>query len=177
MASNPRPDPRPDEELVDLVDADDRVVETVTRRRMRAERLRHRAVFIAVRSSAGLLLVHRRSAAKDLWPSRWDVGVGGVVAAGEDYDGAARRELFEEVGVDAVPVPLGGGRYDDDEVELLARCYVVVHDGPITFVDGEVAEARWVDRDGLAALLATVPFVPDSLALLPMEELFPSGLL
>ena len=173
--------PRPDEELVDVVDADDRVVETVPRRRMRAARLRHRAVFIAVRSSAGLLLVHRRSAAKDLWPSRWDVGVGGVVAAGEDYDDAARRELFEEVGVDAVPVPLGGGRhvgrYADDDVDLLARCYVVVHDGPIAFVDGEVAEARWVDRDELAALLATVPFVPDSLALLPMEELFPSGLL
>jgi 8-oxo-dGTP pyrophosphatase MutT (NUDIX family) len=169
--------PRPDDELVDVVDAADRVVETVPRRRMRAERLRHRAVFIAVRSSAGLLLVHRRSASKDLWPSRWDVGVGGVVAAGEDYAAAARRELFEEVGVDAVPVPLGGGRYADDEVELLARCYVVVHDGPITFVDGEVAEARWVDRDGLAALLASAPFVPDSLVLLPMEDLFPSGLL
>jgi isopentenyldiphosphate isomerase len=166
------PDPRPDEELVDVVDADDRVIETVPRRQMRADRLRHRAVFIAVRSSAGLLLVHRRSAAKDLWPSRWDVAVGGVVAAGEDYDLAARRELFEEVGVDAVPNPIGAGRYADDEVDLLARCYVVVHDGPVTFVDGEVAEARWVDRDGLGALLATEAFVPDSLTLLPMEDLF-----
>ena len=141
--------PWPDDELVDIVDAEDRVTTTVPRR-MRAERLRHRAVFIAVRSSAGRLLVHRRSAGKDLWPSRWDVGVGGVVAAGEGYDDAARRELFEEVGVDAAPVPLGGGRhvgrYADDDVDLVARCYVVVHDGPIAFVDGEVAEARWVDR-------------------------------
>ena len=165
---------------MDIVDAEDRVIATVPRRRMRAERLRHRAVFIAVRSSAGRLLVHRRSAAKDLWPSRWDIGVGGVVAAGEGYDDAARRELFEEVGVDATPVPLGGGRhagrYADDDVDLVARCYVVVHDGPIAFVDGEVAEARWVDREGLAALLAAEPFVPDSLVLLPMEELFPSGL-
>jgi isopentenyldiphosphate isomerase len=171
----------PDDEQVDVVDGEDRVIDTVPRERMRAERLRHRAVFIAVRSSAGLLLVHRRSAAKDLWPSRWDVGVGGVVAAGEGYDDAARRELFEEVGIDAAPAPLGGdrhaGRYADDAVDLLARCYVVVHDGPIAFVDGEVAEARWVDRAGLDALLATAPFVPDSLALLPMEELFPSGLL
>jgi 8-oxo-dGTP pyrophosphatase MutT (NUDIX family) len=147
---------------------------------MRAERLRHRAVFIAVRSSAGLLLVHRRSAAKDLWPSRWDVAVGGVVAAGEDYAIAARRELLEEVGIDAEPIPLGGehhvGAYRDDDVDLVARCYVVVHDGPITFADGEVVEARWLDRDELDALLAAAPFVPDSLALLPMEELFPSGL-
>jgi len=175
------PTPRPGDELVDVVDAADRVVETVPRRRMRAERLRHRAVFIAVRSSAGRLLVHRRSAAKDLWPSRWDVAVGGVVAAGEDYAVAARRELLEEVGVDATPVALGGGRhigrYADDDVDLIARCYVVVHDGPITFVDGEVAEARWIERGELAALLATAPFVPDSLALLPTEDLFPSGLL
>jgi 8-oxo-dGTP pyrophosphatase MutT (NUDIX family) len=167
----------PDDELVDIVDAEDRVIATVPRARMRAERLRHRAVFIAVRSSAGLLLVHRRSAAKDLWPSRWDVAVGGVVAAGEDYDAAAQRELHEEIGVDGVPTPLRSGRYADDAVDLVATCYVLVHDGPIEFVDGEVAEARWLDRDGLAALLATAPFVPDSLALLPMEELFPSGLL
>jgi len=173
--------PRPGDELVDVVDDADRVVETVARRRMRAERLRHRAVFVAVRSSSGTLLVHRRSPAKDLWPSRWDVAVGGVVVAGEDHDVAARRELLEEVGVDAEPVPLGGGRhigrYADDEVDLIARCYLVVHDGAITFADGEVVEARWVDRDELAELLAAAPFVPDSLALFPMDELFPSGLL
>jgi 8-oxo-dGTP pyrophosphatase MutT (NUDIX family) len=169
----------PGDELVDVVDGDDRVIATVPRRQMRAERLRHRAVFIAVVSSAGQLLVHRRSDAKDLWPGRWDIGAGGVVAAGEDYDTAARRELFEEVGVDAVPVPLGAGHhvgaYADADVDLVARCYRVVHDGPITFVDGEVAEARWVDRAGLDALLASEPFVPDSVKLLAPEELFPSG--
>src|SRR5262245_56748963 len=126
------PAPRPSDELVDVVDAADRVVDTVPRWRMRAERLRHRAVLIAVRSSAGRLHVHRRSDAKGLWPGRWDVAVGGVVGAGEDYDRAARRELHEEVGIDATPAPLGAGRYADDEVDLLARCYVVVHDGPIT---------------------------------------------
>ena len=43
-------------------------------------------------SSAGQLLVHRRSDAKDLWPGRWDVGVGGVVGAGEAWaDAAAPR--------------------------------------------------------------------------------------
>ncbi|MEN9507404.1 MAG: hypothetical protein RI958_3330, partial [Actinomycetota bacterium] len=35
-------------ELVDVVDDDDRVVGTVTRAEMRAGRLMHRAVFIAV---------------------------------------------------------------------------------------------------------------------------------
>ncbi len=159
--------PRAGDELVDVVDAADDVIATVPRRQMRAERLRHRAVFIAVSSSAGRLLVHRRSDAKDLWPGRWDIAVGGVVAAGEGYDAAARRELFEEVGIDAVPVLLGADAYADDDVDLVARCYRVVHDGPIAFVDGEVAEARWVDQVELDALLATESFVPDSLALVP----------
>ena len=143
------------DELVDVVDEHDRVVATVTRRRMRAERLRHRAVFIVVVSSTGQLLVHRRSDDKDLWPGRWDVAVGGVVAAGEAWDDAARRELAEEVGITTEPVPLpaADGAYADDDVDLVGRCYRVVHDGPISFPDGEVAEARWVDAAGLAALL------------------------
>jgi 8-oxo-dGTP pyrophosphatase MutT (NUDIX family) len=170
-------EPRPGDELVDVVDADDRVVATVPRWRMRAERLRHRAVFVAVTNRAGELLVQLRSDAKDLWPGRWDIGAGGVVAAGERYAAAARRELLEELGIDAAPVLIGAGTYADDDVELVGRCYRVVHDGPVTFVDGEVAEARWVDRAGLDELLASAPFVPDSLALLPLEELFPSGML
>jgi 8-oxo-dGTP pyrophosphatase MutT (NUDIX family) len=166
-------EPRPGEELVDVVDADDRVVGIVPRSRMRAERLRHRAVFVGVTNGAGELLVHRRSDAKDLWPGRWDIGAGGVVAAGEDYAVAARRELMEELGIDAEPLLIGSGTYADADVDLVGRCYRVVHDGPVAFVDGEVTEARWVDRAALEELLASESFVPDSLALLPLEELFP----
>ena len=161
-------------ELVDVVDEHDRVVGTVTRRRMRAERLRHRAVFVVVHSSAGELLVHQRSDDKDVWPGRWDVAVGGVVAAGEGWDDAARREVAEEIGVDAVPMPIAAGAYADDDVDLVARCYRIVHDGPFTFADGEVVDARWVGPAGLDALLETAPFVPDSRSLLAGEVLFPS---
>jgi 8-oxo-dGTP pyrophosphatase MutT (NUDIX family) len=170
-------EPRPGDELVDVVDADDQVVATVPRRQMRAERLRHRVVFVGVTNDAGELLVHRRSDAKDLWPGRWDIAAGGVVTAGEDYATAARRELMEELGIDADPVFLRAGAYADADVDLVGRCYRVVHDGPVSFVDGEVVEARWVDRAGFDRLVASAPFVPDSLALVPLEELFPSGLL
>lgn len=164
----------PGDELVDIVDEQDRVVAPVTRRRMRAERLRHRAVFVVVASTAGAVLVHRRSQDKDLWPGRWDIAVGGVVVAGEGYDDAARRELAEEVGLTGVvPTPIGSGRFADADVDLQARCYRVVHDGPFHFADGEVVEARWVEAAGLAALRASASFVPDSLSLLPVEILFP----
>jgi isopentenyldiphosphate isomerase len=155
------------EELVDVVDDDDLVVATVTRAQMRAQRLQHRAVSIAVLSSGGQLLVHRRADTKDVWPGMWDIAAGGVVAAGETYDNAARRELAEELGirVDALE-PLGEGRFRDESVALIGRGYRCTHDGPFTFTDGEIAEVRWVDRTGLAELMRTESFVPDNATLL-----------
>jgi 8-oxo-dGTP pyrophosphatase MutT (NUDIX family) len=158
------------DELVDIVDEFDHVVDSVPRRVMRAERLRHRAVFIAVVDGMGRLLVHRRSPAKDVWPGWCDIAVGGVVGAGETYLEAAHRELAEEIGVTnetLAELDLGESRpYDDDQVSLLARCYLVTSEGPFTFDDGEVVEAWWVHRDGLDDLLVREKFLPDSLALL-----------
>jgi len=158
------------DELVDVVDELDHVVDSVPRRVMRAERLRHRAVFIAVVDGAGRLLVHRRSPLKDVWPGWCDIAVGGVVGAGETYIDAAHRELAEEVGVSTETLEeldQGESRpYDDDQVSLMARCYVVISEGPFTFDDGEVVEAWWVHRDGLDDLLRRERFLPDSLKLL-----------
>lgn len=158
------------DELVDIVDEQDQVTQTVPRRVMRTQRLRHRAVFIAILDGAGRLLVHRRSPLKDVWPSWCDIAVGGVVGAGESYRDAAYRELTEEVGINSVELfeldPDESRSYDDDQVSLMARCYVVNSQGPFTFDDGEVIEAWWVHRDGLDDLLRREKFLPDSLALL-----------
>jgi 8-oxo-dGTP pyrophosphatase MutT (NUDIX family) len=155
------------DELVDVVDDDDVVVATVPRAVMRRERLRHRVSFVVIRATDGRILVHRRSDDKDVWPGRWDLAVGGVVTAGEPYDAAAERELAEEVGVTGVPlVSIGTGRYEDDDVRILARLYEAAWDGPFTFADGEVVEARFVTLPELHRRLAADSFVPDSVALL-----------
>ena len=154
-------------ELVDIVDDDDHVIATVTRAEMRKRRLQHRSVGIAVLSSDGRLLVHRRSLAKDLWPGWWDIAAGGVVTAGETYEAAARRELAEELGItDAVLEPIGHGRYVDDQVAELCHGYRVAHDGPFTFVDGEIVEVRWVTFAELDTMRAEERFLPDSLTML-----------
>lgn len=177
----PRPDAAPGSglaaaaaELVEIVDEHDRVVAVVTRAAMRAGRLRHRTVAIVVTDGAGRVLVHRRSEDKDVWPGRWDVAAGGVVGAGESFRDAARREVAEELGVDVAPdalVAFGGGAYEDDDVAEIARLYRLVHHGPFRFTDGEVVEARWVDRRELADLRARAPFVPDSAAMIDLDAL------
>ena len=152
---------------------DGTVLEVVTRSRMRAENLLHRSVAIVVQSGDGRLLVHRRADHKDVYPGWWDLAAGGVVAAGEDSDGAAARELAEELGITGVvPRPIGGGRHDDEHARELCRVYRVVHDGPYRFDDGEITEARLVDRAGLDRLLATERVLPGSVAmLLPLIDL------
>ena len=161
-------------ELVDVVDDDDRVIATVSRAEIRAQNLQHRAVSIAVLGSDGRLLIHRRANTKDVWPGMWDLAAGGVVAAGESYDDAARRELAEELGIVADHWEvLGEGRFADDAVAMIGRCFLVVHDivngSPFRFTDGEIEEVRWVDRSQLETMLATESFVPDNVAmLLPM---------
>jgi len=168
---------QPGDERVDLIDDDDRVVGVTTRAEMRAGRLLHRSVSVAVLSSEGRLLVHRRAEHKDLWPGRWDIAAGGVVASGEAYLESARRELGEELGVEIDDVSagleeLGEGTYRDADVALRCRCYVVTHDGPFRFSDGEVAEVRWMTLAELDALVdphhtptPSMSFVPDSLAI------------
>jgi isopentenyldiphosphate isomerase len=166
------------DELVDWIDDDGNVIAVITRREMRARRLLHRAVSIAVFSTDGQLLVHRRADTKDVWPGQWDMAAGGVVAAGEDDGTAAVRELSEELGI-TVDLDrmesLGTARFDDDAVSLLGRGYWCVHDGPFEFTDGEISEIQWVTRSALTQLMAQQRFVPDNLTLLlPRLESLPT---
>jgi isopentenyldiphosphate isomerase len=155
------------EELVDIVDQNDNVLYQCARKEMRANVLCHRAVFIAVVNSAGELLVHQRSAMKDLWPSYWDIAVGGVVAAGESYDSAALRELDEEVGIAGVPLmALGMGTYTDNMVSLVGKCFMATYDGPLVLRDGEVVATEWVSQSDLQQRLMERDFLSDSKELL-----------
>lgn len=155
------------DELVDVVDENDRVVTQATRREVRAKNLRHRAVYILVFNSAGRLFVHRRTQHKDIFPSYWDVAVGGVVAAGEDYDDAARRELREELGAGDVRLRrLFPVRYEDETNRVSGMVYSCTCDGPFTLQASEIANGEWMDLDVLIERTQQHPFCPDGLEVL-----------
>jgi 8-oxo-dGTP pyrophosphatase MutT (NUDIX family) len=154
-------------ELVEIIGDDGRVIATVPRSERRAKRRRHRAVGIAVMSTDGCQLIHRRSPYKDIWPGWWDIAAGGVVVAGESFDEAARRELAEELGLADIELQyLGEGEYSDAHVAEIGHCYLVVHDGPFTFDDGEVVEARWISLADLDSMRAGHDFAPDNFTML-----------
>jgi 8-oxo-dGTP pyrophosphatase MutT (NUDIX family) len=103
-ASAPVPS-RDADEILDVVDDRDRVTCQTRRADVMARGLRHRCASVRVRDPLGRLFVHRRSPVKLVFPSMYDVVVGGVLGAGESYDEAALREAEEELGVCGLPAP------------------------------------------------------------------------
>jgi len=154
----------PGDELVDVIGSDGRTIATVPRREMRKKRLRHRCTYILVFDHAGRLFVHQRTATKDVYPSHWDVTVGGVLAAGESFEAGAVRELREELGIAAELERLFPFQYADNASIAGAMVYRVCHDGPFRLQPEEIVHGRFVERSELPSLLSERPFCPDGVA-------------
>lgn len=164
------------EEEVALVDEQGHVVGSAPRSVVRRDNLRHSATAVLVRDPDGRIYLHRRSEAKDWAPGHWDVAAGGVIAAGEEPDDSAARELAEELGISGVSLtPLGTHLYEDETVRCYEHVYEAVWDGPVRHQPEEVAEGRWATLPELADLLAdpALAFVPDTRQLL--ERLADAG--
>lgn len=152
------------DELVDVVDEHDRVVTQATRHEVRLRNLRHRSVYVLVFNSAGQLFVHQRTAGKDVFPGYWDVAVGGVLAAGEDYTSGARRELEEEVGLQNVNLRrLFPMRYEDGQNRVHGYVYSCTADAELRLQPTEIASGEWMDLDVVLERGERDRFCPDSL--------------
>ncbi|EYT78370.1 MULTISPECIES: NUDIX hydrolase [unclassified Streptomyces] len=155
------------EEILDIVDADDRVVGQAPRGEVYARGLRHRCVFVEARDAGGRLFVHRRTASKLVFPSLYDLFVGGVVGAGESYDDAALREAEEELGVTGLPRPehLFTFLYDDGAGHSWwSAVYRVRCELPVRPQAEEVAWHGFLSEDEVERRLGAWEWVPDGLA-------------
>ncbi|MFB7273591.1 NUDIX domain-containing protein [Streptomyces sp. NPDC056244] len=156
------------DEILDIVDEDDRVVGRAPRGEMYAKGLRHRCVFVFVRDADDRVFVHRRTAEKLAFPSLYDMFVGGVVGSGESYDEAALREAEEELGVSGLdrPVPLFPFRYDaeDGSIRENAFVYTVRCELPVNPQAEEVAWHAFLREEELERRIGEWAWVPDGLA-------------
>ncbi|MGW6461044.1 NUDIX hydrolase [Streptomyces sp. NPDC055078] len=156
----------PADEILDVVDASDRVVGRASRGEVYARGLRHRSVFVQVRDARGRIFVHRRTAGKLVFPSLYDMFVGGVVGAGESYDDAALREAEEELGVSGLPrpVPLLRFLYENGAHQWWSAVYEVRCVLPVRPQAEEVAWHDFLPEDEVLRLLGVWEWVPDGLA-------------
>lgn len=152
------------DELVDLVDLQDRVVGQAPRSEVRAGNLLHRGVGILCRNSRGEIYVHRRTPTKDLFPHLHDMFVGGVVGSGESYEAAAAREVAEELGIpDARPVFLFAHLYQGEHNRAWVHVFLVEWDGPVVHQESEIEWGAWMPEADLEAWCDEVEIVPDGL--------------
>jgi isopentenyl-diphosphate delta-isomerase type 1 len=133
-------------ELLDVVDADDRVIGVKTRGEIHSQGLMHRAVHILVFNTSGELFIQKRSMSKDNNPGLWDSSAAGHVDSGENYYDCAIRELGEELGI-RVTAPLeqlfrlAASRITDMEHCIVYRC---VSNGPFELEVAEIDEGAWI---------------------------------
>ncbi|MFJ3233215.1 NUDIX domain-containing protein [Streptomyces sp. NPDC086787] len=155
------------DEMLDIVDENDRVIGQSPRGEAYARGLRHRCVFVQARDSAGRIFVHRRTAEKLVFPSLYDMFVGGVVGAGESYDEAALREAEEELGVTGLPRPshLFTFLYDDGAgLSWWSAVYEVRCASPVSPQVEEVAWHGFLADDEVERRLGEWEWAPDGLA-------------
>ena len=153
-------------EILDLVDENNQVIGAAPRAKVRRENLLHRGVGILCWNSSGQLYVHQRTDSKDLFPSYFDVMVGGAVSSGEDYDIAAQREVEEELGMTGVqPTYLLDYLYHGPENYSWIKLYEVTYDGPIIWQASEVCWGTWMDFQQVLSWMEETAIVPDGLEL------------
>ncbi len=150
------------QEIVTVVDGENRPVAELPRHRVRSGNLPHRATFIFVFDRAGRVLVQRRTAIKDLYPSHYDLAAGGVVAAGESYEECAEREAEEELGIrGTVLEPKLDFYYEDERNRCFGRVFTCVHEGPFILQPEEVESVAFHTVEEVAAG-GIAPVTPDS---------------
>lgn len=93
------------DELLDIVDTNDCVVRQEWRSLVRAQQIQYiRGVAGFLKNSSGQLWIARRCAHKQILPLALDMSVSGHVGAGETYEQAFVRELYEELALKASDV-------------------------------------------------------------------------
>jgi isopentenyldiphosphate isomerase len=164
-------------ELVDVLNEENEVIDTLPRNVVNERNLRHNCVYVIVLNKRGEWLVTKRTAAKKVYPSLYEIARGGTCASGESFEDCARRELEEEVGV---RVGKGGAKleflfdfdFKDDFINERVRVFKTVFDGKPKLQKEEVAESFFVSEEKLREMARARPsdFCPDGFPVLAALE-------
>ncbi len=150
--------PREDE-VFDVVNADDVVTGQATRGEVHRQKLWHRAIHVLVFNRAGEVFLQKRSQLKDSAPGCWDSSCSGHLDAGETYDTAAVRELGEELGLRVLTAPrriLREVARPETGWEFV-WVYRLEHEGPFTLHPAEIETGAWRTPAAVSSAVAETP--------------------
>ncbi|MDY0001164.1 MAG: isopentenyl-diphosphate Delta-isomerase [Polyangia bacterium] len=152
-----------DDEPLILVDEEDRELGYSEKWEChRGEGLLHRAFSIFLFNGRGEVLLQQRSDEKPLWPLVWSNACCSHPRRGESLEGATRRRLLEELGVQTEIERVFSFSYharwrDVGSERELCHVYLGTWDGEVEVNPREVAEIRWVSSADLDEEIARAP--------------------
>lgn len=140
MKSNP-------EELVIVVDENDKVLDFIPRSDAHKKKLLHRTISISVFNEEGKVMLHQRSMNKDTNPGMISNSCGGHVSKGQDYLEAAEREIKEELDLKSKLVLIKKMIINDPTHRTMTSIYTTVANGPFNFDKEEMNNTKFYSKD------------------------------
>ena len=153
------------EELFDIIDNNGVPTgETISRSEAHEKGLPHRTAHIWIVRNSGSsyqVLMQKRSAQKESFPSMYDTSSAGHIQAGDDPLESAERELYEELGIIAnggdlsfagkfpikYEMEFHGKMFRDNEIAFVYVYEKNVDATKLTLQTEEVEEVRWFDLE------------------------------
>jgi isopentenyldiphosphate isomerase len=160
------------QEVLDVVDENNKVVGSAPYEEVYDKRLNHRIVHVLVFNDKGEIFLQMRSAQKKFCPGHWVTSAGGHVQKGESYEKAAKRELKEELGVSVPLTLLDETPYDHYKMRKFLQVFRGVSEGPFKFNPEEVAGGRWFSVPDVRDMVKKNQLIHPELAHV-IEKLYP----
>jgi isopentenyl-diphosphate delta-isomerase len=140
--------------VIDVVDHADRPIGIIARGLVFQEHASFRVAHNLLFNSQGELLIQQIASTRNRHPGYWGSSVAGYVFAGESYESAANRRLFEELGLRTVPLRYVGKTSIIDEGCLkFIAVFAGTSDGPFTFDHAHIEKLEFVSLSRLHELI------------------------
>lgn len=140
--------------LIQVVDENDQPLFGMTRDQAWAEGQFHRISRILLFDDNGRLLIQKRAVNMVVSPGKWDCSAAGHVDEGEDYETAAHREMYEEIGVKTELEEVSYYPTEETINGFLVKRFNKSYKGVINFTPdnldyAEVSAVRWISLTDL----------------------------
>ncbi len=149
-------------ELLDVVDENDKVIGKATRGECHKKGFLHRIVSTIVLDKSYRVFIGKRGKTKHYRPLEWAIGVGGHVESGETYEEAAKKELKEEIGITENPIVLSKYIDTSEYDKELRKMFFVITEQKIKLDKNEYEEGLFVTYEELKKRMKTQKFIPSS---------------
>jgi isopentenyl-diphosphate Delta-isomerase len=132
--------------VVDQVDQTDSPIGLVRREDVFAKHAGFRVAHVLIFNSQRQLLLQRLALSRSRNPGAWGSSVASYLFASESYEEAAKRRVYEELGVpDPWPVFVGKTEMVDDGCLKFIGVFSMEYDGPFRVDRDHIAEIEFTD--------------------------------